>query len=82
MQTWLLIFVVNISCRSIVVLHYLHNERNECVGENISALIIVAPELEQVQEFLAKTAFIMESSEELQQPGSCLGSHLGNGFFI
>ena len=66
----------------VVLLNNFHNERNECLNENLTTLRKVAPLFEEVNQFLTKVALTMVISEELEKLGRDSGRHLCNELLI
>ena len=62
----------------VVAVHNVHDEGDEAIDKHVSALLIVAPELEQIKKLLDEWAFIVICLEELEQLWCDLGSHLCN----
>ena len=51
----------------IVLLHDLHDERNERFDENLATLRKIAPLLKEVDEFLTEVALAVMVSEKLEE---------------
>lgn len=58
--------VVNVWCVDEESLYYFHDKREELSDEDVSALIVVTPQLEQVQQFLAHDTFLMIGSKKVK----------------
>lgn len=59
----------------VVAIYYLHYERNESVDKYVSAVIVLAPLLEKVYQFLTKVALGVLRLEDQKQFWSNFWGH-------
>ena len=60
------IFVVYVGRVFIVVVDDFHNEGDEGIDEDVPALVVVAPNLEQIQQLLTYLTLVVVGLEQLQ----------------
>ena len=66
----------------VVAFYYLHDKWDERVDENVSAIVVLAPLLKQIQQFLTQvtlTVLILEDPEKVRRDLRC---HLGNSLLV
>lgn len=76
------VLVILVWCLVVIGLDNFHDEGNECVDEDIAAIVVLAPLLEQVQKLLTKISLAVLVLKNLQQLGCDLRRHLGHGLLV
>jgi hypothetical protein len=77
-----LVLIIYIGSVLIVVVNDFHNEWNESVYKYIPASVIIAPDLEEVEEFIGKATLTVIVSEKFKQLWCDLRCHLSNNILI
>ena len=78
----MIILIIFIGRGIVIALDNLHNEWNKSIDVYISAVVVLAPLLEEVYQLLPESAFAVFCDEYFQELWRYFGSHLRYGFGI
>lgn len=75
-------FILLIRRLIVIAFYYFHDEWNERVNENVSAIVVLAPLLKQIQQLLTQvtlTVFILKDPEKVRRDLRC---HLRDSLLV
>lgn len=77
-----MVFVISIWRAFVVHVNYFHDEGNEGIHKDVTARVVVAPDLKQIQQLLSDHGLMVERFEKFKELRRDFRRHLSNYPFI